>query len=332
MLDSNLLEIHDLRTYFYQDQGTVKAVDDVSYSIRSGETVGVVGESGCGKSMTAWSVMRLLPSSAKIVSGQILLRRDEGALDLTTIDPEGVTMNFIRGGEIGMIFQEPMTSLSPVHSIGNQLMEAIRNHQDLGKEEIRNQAIEWLGRVGIPRPEVIIDQYAHQLSGGMRQRAMIAIALSCNPSLLIADEPTTAVDVTIQAQILDLMQELQADRGMSIMFITHDMGVIAEMADRVVVMYLGKVAEIGTVDQIFFNPLHPYTRALLKSIPGTGAEHKSRLQTIRGSIPSPYAEITGCPFFARCPSRIPGTCDAQELYTTEEEEGHIVNCFLYEES
>ena len=328
-----VLEVTDLRTYFYQDGGTVKAVDGISYDIDRGETVGIVGESGCGKTINSWSVMQIVPGNGKIVSGSILLHRQreglEGVVDIAQIDPESDLMCFLRGGEIGMIFQEPMTALSPVHTVGSQIAEAILLHEDVSEAAAMERAVDLLDRVGIPRPGQIVKQYPGELSGGMRQRAMIAVALSCGPTLLIADEPTTALDVTIQAQILKLMRDLQQQEHMAIMFITHDLGVIAEMADRVVVMYLGKVMETGTVDQIFHNPLHPYTVGLLKSVPARIREAKTRLESITGSVPSPFAEISGCPFFDRCPSAIPDRCDVAFPEETVAEERHQVWCYLH---
>ena len=267
-----LLDIRNLKTYFYTDDGVVRAVDGVSLSIGQSETLGVVGESGCGKSITAFSTMRLIPSPpGKIEEGEILFQQSEGKdpVDLTQLNATGAQMRGIRGNDIAMIFQEPMTSLSPVHTIGNQISEAIELHQDVAKAEARKRVIEALRKVRLPNPERQVDAYPHELSGGMRQRAMIAMALSCNPALLIADEPTTALDVTVQAQILDLMRQLQEEVGMSIMLITHDLGVVASMADHVAVMYLGKVVEYSDVRTIFKNPKHPYTQGLLKSIPQT---------------------------------------------------------------
>ncbi|ETX03031.1 MAG: hypothetical protein ETSY2_34300, partial [Candidatus Entotheonella gemina] len=267
-----LLSVRDLQTHFPLDEGTVIAVDGASFDLYPGQTLGIVGESGCGKSVTARSILRILDKPGHIVSGEILLRRgvDNGhrdVVDLAGLDPDGQTMRTIRGGEISLVFQEPMTSFSPVHTIGNQMIEAIKLHRAVSKRAARDIAIDLLRQVGIPLPEQRIDEYAFQLSGGLRQRAMIAMALSCRPSLLIADEPTTALDVTTQAQILDLMRSLQRELGMAIMLITHDLGVIAEMADHVTVMYLGQVVESAPVDEIFHAPKHPYTQALLQSIP-----------------------------------------------------------------
>ena len=333
MSDNLVLDVRNLRTYFYQHGGVIKAVDGVSYQIKRGETVGFVGESGCGKTINSWSVMRLIPGNGRIVEGEILLHRwrngKDEVLNLAEEDPDGETMCYIRGGEIGMIFQEPMTSLSPVHTVGSQIAEAILLHENINPADARQRTVDLLRRVGIPRPDKMIHDYPHQLSGGMRQRIMIAIALACYPDLLIADEPTTALDVTIQAQILNLMRSLQAELKMSIMFITHDLGVIAEMTDRVFVMYLGKIVEKAAVEEIFYEPLHPYTQALLKSIPGIQAKSKTMLETIQGSIPSPYALITGCPFFERCPKRIEGRCASSYPPTTVLANDHHVDCHLY---
>jgi oligopeptide/dipeptide ABC transporter ATP-binding protein len=333
-MDSNdaLLEVKGLKTHFFLDEGVVKAVDGVDLRVRRGETLCVVGESGCGKSVTARSILQLVERPGRIVEGEILLShtprtesdgkagaRSEGSatatevrevLDLASLDPRSKAMRDIRGKEISMIFQEPMTSLSPVHTIGEQIMENILLHLPLDKEEARERTVEELARVGIPNPGQRVDAYPFQLSGGMRQRAMIAMALSCNPSLLIADEPTTALDVTTQAQILELMRGLQDELGMAIMFITHDLGVVAEMADDVAVMYLGIVAERGDVDSIFHDPKHPYTRALLRSIPRMGrSKANQRLDSIRGMVPHPYNRPTGCPFHTRCDEIIEGYCE-----------------------
>lgn len=290
-----LLSVRDLKTYFYTEDGVVPAVDGISFDLEKGGTIGIVGESGCGKSVTSLSVMGLIPSPpGKIVGGEILF---EGK-DLTKMNE--AEMRNIRGNDISMIFQEPMTSLNPVFTIGDQIMEAIILHQGLDKRQAREKAIEMLNLVGIPSPDKRVDEYPHQLSGGMRQRVMIAMALSCNPKLLIADEPTTALDVTIQAQILDLMRKLQKEFGTAIMMITHDLGVIAELVDKVAVMYTGKIVEYGDTKTIFANPQHPYTIGLLGSIPKlTGTE--KRLQTIPGSVPTPGNFPVGCGFHPRCP-------------------------------
>mgnify|MGYP001168579304 CR=1 FL=1 len=337
-----LLDVRGLKTEFFLQQGIVHAVQGVDFTVKRGQTIGVVGESGCGKSVMARSIMAIVPPPGRVVAGQVLFHssadRKSGAggevVDMAAIDPMGVQARSIRGAEISMVFQEPMTSLSPVHTIGNQIMEAILLHQDVSKEEARVLAIEMLGRVGMPHPERTIDRYPHQLSGGMRQRAVIAMALSCRPALLIADEPTTALDVTTQAQILTLMSDLQEQFGMAIMFITHDLGVIAQMADFVIVMYLGQVVEMADVDTIFYNPKHPYTQSLLRSIPKLGrksAQHAtSRLMAIRGTIPDAYNIPKGCPFHPRCRKAIAGVCDQREPPFLEVENGHKVRCVLYE--
>ena len=296
-----MLVVEDLKTHFFMEQGVIRAVDGVSFSLRRGETLGIVGESGCGKSVTARSVMRLLPHPiGRIVEGRIIFETEDGReVDITTLDPQGGEIRSIRGNEIAMIFQEPMTSLNPVYTIGDQIIEAITLHQDVSKEVARERAIEMLKRVGIPEAEQRADQYQHEFSGGMRQRAMIAMALSCSPNLLIADEPTTALDVTIEAQILELIREMQRDSGMSLIIITHDLNVIGEMSDRVIVMYMGKVVEDTNVDRIFDHPQHPYTQGLLESLPQIG--RKGRLTSIEGSVPNPYLIPKGCSFEPRCP-------------------------------
>ena len=261
--DDALLDVKELKTHFFTDEGVVKAVDGVNLTLKRGQTLCVVGESGCGKSVTARSILRIVPTPGKIVEGEIRFRhRNGGSVDLAQLNPRGREIRYIRGGEISMIFQEPMSSLSPVHTIGSQIMEAILLHLPVTKQEARKRAVYLLDLVGIPRPSEQLDAYSFELSGGMRQRAMIAIALACEPQLLIADEPTTALDVTTQANILDLIRELQEATGMAVLFITHDLGVVAEIADEVVVMYLGRDVESGAVDTIFHDPKHPYTRAL----------------------------------------------------------------------
>jgi peptide/nickel transport system ATP-binding protein len=334
--DNRLIEVKDLRTYFFLPQGLVRAVDRASLTIHRGKTLGVVGESGCGKSVTAQSILRIVPAPGKIVGGEILYRHrisgeggSEEVVDLTKLDPQGDEIRAIRGAEIALIFQEPMTSLSVIHTIGNQIGEVIELHQKVDRREAKQRAIEMLERVGMPQPGKNIDEYPFRLSGGMRQRAMIAMALSCRPQLLIADEPTTALDVTTEAQILELMQKLQADLGMAIMFITHDLGVVAEMADEVAVMYLGKVVESAPVVQLFHQPQHPYTKALLRSIPRLSERTRVRLEAISGSVPDPYTLVSGCPFHPRCDSHIAGVCDVKEAPAVEVTPGHIVNCHLY---
>jgi oligopeptide/dipeptide ABC transporter ATP-binding protein len=295
-LPESLLEVRDLVTAFDTDAGQVTAVDGASFTVEKGKTLGLVGESGCGKSVTALSIIRLLPQPmGKILGGQVLF----GGNDLTRVSEE--EMHRVRGGRIGMIFQEPLTALNPVHRIGRQLSEVFLLHMDISKKEAWDRSIEILGKVGIPSPEVRVAEYPHQLSGGMRQRVVIAMALACKPSLVIADEPTTALDVTIQAQILELMKELQAEMGMSIIMITHDLGVIAETCDDVVVMYAGRVAERGTVDDIFHRPAHLYTKGLLDSIPRLENERKSRLRTIKGYVPGLLELPVGARFAPRSP-------------------------------
>ena len=289
-----LLEVEDLRTYFYTEDGVVPAVDGISFTLDKGKTLGIVGESGCGKSVTSLSVMRLIASPpGKIVSGKI----NFGGKDLLKISEK--EMRKVRGNEISMIFQEPMTSLNPVFTIGDQICEAILLHQKVTKKQARQQAIELLQKVGIPSAEKRVDDFPHQMSGGMRQRVMIAMALSCNSKLLIADEPTTALDVTIQAQILDLMKKVRNDFNASIMLITHDLGVVADLADDVIVMYAGKIVEKAAVRLIYKNPMHPYTQGLLGSIPKLN-EVKERLHVIEGTVPNPFCMPEGCRFNPRC--------------------------------
>jgi len=357
-----VLDVKDLRTYFFLDEGVLKAVDGVSLSIDERRTLGVIGESGCGKSVTAQSVLRIVPDPGRIIGGQVLLSRPTeeiarlreqagaggdggvgsatvagagrlGTLDLAALDDRGPLIRAIRGKVISMIFQEPMTSLSPVHTVGDQIMEAILLHRTRDKAEARTIALEMLDRVGISNPAQRIDEYAHQLSGGMRQRAMIAMALSCHPALLIADEPTTALDVTVQAQILELIKELQGQLGMAIQYITHDLGVISEVADEVAVMYLGRVVEKGTVRQIFKDPLHPYTERLLKSIPRLGKKAGLRLDAIKGTVPIPLDPPARCGFYSRCPVAIEGVCDRLIPALVEPQragDGHQVRCFLHD--
>jgi peptide/nickel transport system ATP-binding protein len=329
-----ILSIRDLRTHFQTDEGTVRAVDGVSFDLHKGEVVGVVGESGCGKSITMKSVLRLLQKPGRIVGGQILYRRPAGKrkaldVDLATLPENGRRIRQIRGGDIALIPQEPMASFSPLHSIGSQIVEAIRLHQDVGKREAKAIAIEKLREVAMPSPEQRFDAYSWQLSGGLRQRAIIAMALSCNPAILIADEPTTAIDVTTQAQVLELLKQLQRDHGSSIVFITHDLGVIAQLADHVVVMYLGRVVEQGPARDIFHRPRHPYTRALLKSVPSLHAEPRIELPTVAGSIPHPLQRPSGCPFHPRCPDAMPGRCDVAMPAMVAAPGGSPVACFLH---
>ncbi|MBO8171453.1 MAG: ABC transporter ATP-binding protein [Bacillaceae bacterium] len=323
-MTDHLLEIQDLHTYFYTDRGVVPAVEGVNLHIKPGEILGIVGESGCGKSVTSLSVMRLIPSPpGKIVRGSILFKNE----DLTQVSEK--RMRSIRGNEIAMIFQEPMTSLNPVYTIGDQMSEPVRLHLKYDKKKARAHSLNMLKKVGIPRAEEILDEYPHQLSGGMRQRVMIAMAMACNPELLIADEPTTALDVTIQAQILNLMRDLNRDFNTSIMMITHDLGVVAEMCDRVVVMYAGKVVEEGDVRTIFKNPKHPYTEGLIKSIPQIH-DTKKRLYSIPGNVPAPGSMPEGCRFAPRC-EKVMDICRTQMPELQEVEVEHTCRCFLYTE-
>ncbi len=324
-----LIEVKGLKTYFYTEDGVVRAVDGVDFQIEPEKTLGVVGESGCGKSVTALSIMGLVQSPpGKIEEGEILFHQDGKVTDLTKLNPKGKEYRAIRGDQIAMIFQEPMTSLNPVYTIGNQIMEAIILHQHVNKKEARGKAIEMLRAVGIPVPEQRVDEYPHQLSGGMRQRAMIAMALSCNPSLLIADEPTTALDVTIQAQVLDLMNDLRKEFHTAIQFITHDLGVIADMADDVVVMYLGRIVESAEVHELYHNPKHPYTQGLMNSIPSL-ATKKERLTPIKGVVPDPFDIPAGCGFEPRCPHAME-ICKTKVPPLKEISPGHKVACWLYE--
>ena len=334
-----LLEIRDLKTHFALDEGTVRAVDGVDLDVLRRQVVGVVGESGCGKSMTAMSIMRLIPPPGQIVEGEIRFHRQfddrtdaKDIVDLAQFESNDRQLRDIRGNQISMVFQEPMTALSPVRTVGKQITEAILLHQDVNKAEARDIAIETLARVKMPNPEQRFDDYPFQLSGGMRQRAVIAMALACRPQLLIADEPTTALDVTTEAQILDLMRELQAEYDMSILYITHNLGVVAEMAEDVVVMYMGKVVERTDVDSIFYNPKHPYTKGLLNSIPRLEdvlQDKREKLNAIEGMVPSPYQRLQGCSFHPRCPDFMPGVCDEAEPQLIQLDEGHAVRCHLY---
>jgi peptide/nickel transport system ATP-binding protein len=325
-----LLSVRDLRTSFFQDEGTTKAVDGATFDVMPGKTLGIVGESGCGKSVTAQSILRIVERPGRIVGGEIILTRADGThVDLVKLRANSREMRSIRGGQIGLVFQEPMTSFSPVHTVGAQIVEAVRLHANVDKKEARQRGIEVLRSVGIPNPERRIDEYSFELSGGLRQRAMIATALSSDPRLLIADEPTTALDVTTQAQILDLLRKIQQERGMAIMLITHNLGVVAEMADDVVVMYLGRVVEEGKVDDIFHNPKHPYTKALLQSIPSIESTPRVKLPTISGSIPHPFNRPSGCPFHPRCTSFMPGLCDKEEPQLRAVAQGQKASCLLY---
>lgn len=319
-----LVELKNLRTHFFTDMGVARSVDGVSYKVRKGQTLGVVGESGCGKSVTALSIMGLIPQPpGKIVEGEILFQ----GTDLTKLSLE--ELRKIRGKDVAMIFQEPMTSLNPVYTVGNQIMEMILNHESVTEEEARERAIRLLEEVGIPSPEKRVDDYPHNMSGGMRQRVMIAMSLACSPVLLIADEPTTALDVTIQAQILELLNKLQEERGTAIIMITHDLGVVAETCDHVVVMYAGKVAENAEVEKLFENPCHPYTIALFKSIPDLAGDG-NRLFTIPGMVPSAYNFPEGCRFRERC-AFATDKCTTEPILE-EVEPGHTVACHHWREA
>lgn len=354
-----LIEVKDLRVEFDVREGIVKAVDGLTLDIKRGQTVGVIGESGCGKSMTARAILQMIPKPGKITNGEILYYRrvkDVGLsemidiVNITKLDPDGSLIREIRGGEIGMIFQEPMSSLTPVYTagthigeavglhrlmpikkVGTQIVETIQAHRKVTKQEARGIAIEMLHKVGIPNPDERVDNYPHQLSGGQRQRVMTAIALSCEPVMLIADEPTTALDVSIEAQILDIMRDLQKNVNMAIMFITHNLGVIAEMAEEIVVMYMGKQVERCKTVELFYEPKHPYTRALLKSIPKVGQKSRERLASIEGMVPDPFKLPPGCVFHPRCPSFMSGKCDRIVPNWKQVGEDHWASCLLYEE-
>ena len=330
-----LIELIGLKTYFYTKAGVIRAVDGVDFAIEKGRTLGVVGESGCGKSITALSIMGLVQTPpGRIVSGEIRYHRNQGdqareeVINLERLNPRGRKMRSIRGNEIAMIFQEPMTSLNPIYTVGNQIMESIRLHQRLSRREARDKAIQMLASVGIPSPKQRVQEYPHQLSGGMRQRVMIAAALSCNPSLLIADEPTTALDVTIQAQVLKLMNDLRREFNTAIQFITHDLGVIARMADDVAVMYLGKIVEKTTVKNLFRNPRHPYTLGLMHSIPSLSSKKDERLVPIKGVVPDLLEIPAGCGFETRCPQAM-DICKQQPPPQKEVVRGHWTACWRY---
>lgn len=319
----NILEVKDLTTYFFTDKGTVKAVDGISYTMQPGKTLGVVGESGCGKSINAMSILSLIEKPGKIVKGSIKFNGEE----LVGIEPS--KMRHYRGNDISMIFQEPMTSLNPVFRVGEQISESLILHQDMKKDEAHLKSIDLLQKVGIPRAEKIVRDYPHQLSGGMRQRVMIAMALACDPKILIADEPTTALDVTIQSQILSLMNELQKETDTAIMLITHDLGVVAQMADHVIVMYSGRLVESAPVVELFKNPKHPYTQGLLASIPNLD-EDRDRLNSIDGIVPNPFELPEGCYFAPRCKHAF-DRCLVEKPATYAINGEHTAACFLYDE-
>jgi len=325
---SHLLEVIDLKTHFQTREGLVRAVDGVSFYLDRGELLGLVGESGCGKSITALSIMRLVAPPGKIVTGEILF----DGRDLLKLSNR--EMRDVRGDDIAMIFQDPMTSLNPVFTVGEQIAEALRLHRKLSRTDARKAAVEAMREVSIPDPELRVNDYPHQLSGGMRQRVMIAMALACDPKLLIADEPTTALDVTIQAQILELLDHLRQTRELAVLLITHDLGVVAEVADRVAVMYTGKIVEESPVDELFARPKHPYTEGLLRSVPKLTAKDvmkQERLQTIEGMVPRPNALPPGCHFEPRCPYAMP-RCREGEIPLYPAGEGVVVRCVLYDPS
>lgn len=328
----DVLTVSNLHVSFFSREGVVRAVRGVNFRIPDGKTVGIVGESGSGKSVTARAILQIVPAPGRIVDGSILLRGSsiEKPVDIAKLDPASKAMRKLRGKEIGIIFQEPMTALSPVHTIGNQIIESIRLHSNISHSEAQERARSVLDRVGVPSPSERLNSYPFQLSGGLRQRAMIAMSLACKPSILIADEPTTALDVTIQAQILDLLKDLQEEMGMSIMLITHDLAVVARTADYVVVMYLGQVVEEASVRQLFREPKHPYTRGLMRSVPSVGVE--GALVPIQGTVPAPHERVSGCAFHPRCPDRIPGKCDTFMPALTRTNGGGHVRCFLYSDS
>ncbi len=329
-----ILEITNLKTYFFLEKATVRALDGVNLTLPRRTTLGLVGESGCGKSIMAMSVMRLIQSPpGKIVDGQIVLHRKHTneVVDIARLDPKGSEMRSIRGGEIAIVFQEPMTSLNPLFTIGEQIAEVVMLHQKMNKHEALEHALEMLDRVQISAPRQRLHEYPHQLSGGMRQRVMIALALSCNPAILIADEPTTALDVTVQAQILDLMNRLQSDFDSSIILITHNLGVVSQMASQVAVMYLGKIAEFGETRDLFHHAMHPYTVGLLNSVPVLGRKGEKILEPIKGMVPTPSDEIIGCAFAPRCP-RAWQLCFENAPDLREIQPGHSAACWLYQQN
>ena len=326
-----VLEVNNLKTHFNLDEGVLKAVDGVSFSVRKGETLGIIGESGCGKSMTARSLLGLVRPPGRIVGGEILLHDQVGqTVDVAQLSEGSRALREVRGKRVAMVFQEPMTSLSPVHTIGNQIMESVLLHRTSNKREAEAEALEVLGRVGMPEPKRTLHSYPFELSGGLRQRAMIAMALAGRPSLLIADEPTTALDVTVQWQILRLMNELKDDLGMAMIYITHDLGVVAQVADTLAVMYLGKIVEVGPVGNVFKRPLHPYTRKLLQSVPTVSVKKRERLEAIRGTVPVPINLPTECHFRPRCDDAF-GRCSQAVPALREVTPDHAVRCFLHHE-
>ena len=326
-MDSDrILEVENLQTAYYVGKRRVHAVNGVSFELRRGETLGIVGESGCGKSATAHSILQLLARNGKIEGGRVLYYPEQGEpMDLSRCRRNGKTMRAVRGKEISMIFQDPLSSLNPVYTVGSQIVEMMRAHEKIGKKQAAERAIELLAKLGIPDPQKRFQEYPHQFSGGMKQRVMIAIAMICNPRLLIADEPTTALDVTIQAQILDLMREIQREYGTSIMLITHNMGIVAELCDRVAVMYMGRIVEYGTLEQVFTRPQHPYTIALMQSVPVLGMGRDRRLTAIEGATPDGSTVFQGCAFADRCPKAQP-QCFEQPPVDRTVEPGHRTCC------
>lgn len=337
MNEDFILSVSGLKTHFSTEEGVTRAVDGVRFDVARGKVVGIVGESGCGKSVTIKSILGIVQKPGRVVDGQILFRPDAGqsprpgAIDLGRLDRNGREMRSIRGNEIALIPQEPMAALSPVHTIGNQLIEAVRLHREISKADAEKVVLRRLSEVGMPNPAERLNMYSWELSGGLRQRVMIAMALLCDPKLLIADEPTTAIDVTTQAQVLTLLRNLQLSHTLSIIFITHDLGVIAQIADDVVVMYLGRVMEAGPVDDIFHNPQHPYTRALLDSVPSVQKTARGPLPAIEGTIPHPFNRPAGCPFHPRCAAFMPGKCDVRTPRLASVSPEQSVACFLHHE-
>ncbi len=326
-----VLRVKDLKTEFKVGRRIVHAVNGVNFDLERGKTLCVVGESGCGKSVTAHSVLQLLPKNGYVAGGNVEFYPETGVMnDLTGLKPTSKAMRNVRGKEISMIFQDPMSTLNPVYKVGDQIMEMLANHEKLPKAEAKARIIKLLGDLGIPNPEIRYEQYPHEFSGGMKQRVMIAIAMICNPTILIADEPTTALDVTIQAQILDLIKKMQNEFGTSVIFITHNMGIVAEIADQIAVMYMGRVVEFGTAEQVFNNPTHPYTKALMRSVPVLGMDKNKELETIEGSTPDASTVFTGCEFADRCTCAME-CCSKRFPVDTEIEEGHRVRCLLFED-
>ena len=327
-----LLSVRDLRVTFQLDEGIVRAVDGVSFDVAPGQVLGIVGESGCGKSVTMRAILHLIDHPGRITGGEILFRQDSGMVNLTKLPPRGAQMRALRGAEIALIPQEPMAAFSPVHTVGVQIIEALMLHAPITRKKARDRVVELFHDVGISMPDQRVDAYSWQLSGGLRQRAMIAMALSCKPRLLIADEPTTAIDVTTQAQVLALLKDLQKKYGTAIIFITHDLGVIAQMAEHVVVMYLGRVMEQGPVDDIFHAPKHPYTRSLLRSIPSMHGTTRTPLPVISGALPHPFNRPSGCPFHPRCADLLAGRCASAVPMLAPVNSRQSASCFLYNES